>query len=440
MSGPGILLADGGALSGLAVLAVGGMFIVLGVVVLAILGGSRSFSAQRRRRAAIEPMADRLQRLDTALLHADEAVRTADQEHLFARAEFGDERASELGGAVQQARRALDLAFSRRREVEDLLEQGREVQARALADRIGAELEPVLGDLRERTGQIGALRDDARHAPERLRRATERLAQVEERLPAAREALGSVGRGTEGIDRAGALLARARQELQEAGGPADGDRSHEVALASEVGAPGREGDEELAHLAAAEHALQDADALVTASIELPERIQRARAELPGELARLDDSLARARATRDADPRLPQAIAVGEQARRAPEDQDPVARIARVRAAITELDAAIEAARTRYDRAQEAAASSRRGPGGGLSDAYDPRIGDAAAAAGRRRYGPLGVEDVLDPSVPRGIAGEADAPIRSGTEMLGLALGELTRRPPGMPGHHRRRRF
>lgn len=437
------LLADlGGALTAVGTLVVGGGFVVIGVIVLAILGGRRAGGAQRRRLGALTPLPELVTGLDGALLHADEAVRAADQERMFAEAEFGTATASRLGGSVDRARAELDAAYGARRAVEGLLAAGQEVSARREVETIRTRVARAVQELQEQTVQVGSLRDDARHASDRVRRARTRLDELSARVPTAESvvqavvaengprATSSLGEGVPGARR---LLDRARQGLESTG---DGG--------------GMLSGEQLQRLAGVEHALEDAATGLSAAESLPRTVESARRELDGALGILETSLVRARATRDEDPRLPQAVAVAEQVRtragsatgNAADGGDPVSLLAAVRAADAELQEVVAASRDRYDaeRRAESEARERRTQAQAqaqpqLSDSYDPRIGDAARQAADARYGPFGAAgifgagtyDAYDASRPSGIAGPSggSSDRSSSAAMLGAVLSELT---------------
>lgn len=433
-SGTGAVLAGlGGALTGIGTLVVGGGFVVVGIIVLLVLGNRRSGGAQKRRLASLTPVPELVTGIDAVLLHADEAVRAADQERMFADAEFGSATAEAFGGAVTRARTELDAAYGARRHIDELLAAGQEVTARREVETIRTRVGRAVEELHRETARVGALRDDSRHAAERLRRADARQQELLARLEAARAverevvathgagATRSLGEGTEGAAR---LLAGARTDLDALGA-----------------STGMLSGEQLERLSAAEHALEDSAVVLDAAQALPRALETSRRELDDALGELETALARARATTDEDPRLPQAIAVAEQVRSraaaaSTQGADPVSLLAAVRAADAELDAVVAASRDRYDADREARRTAQL-RGSAPSDSYDPRVGDRARQAADDRYGPLdalgmlgglgglgGYGDDREASRPRGIAGISSSSRGSGSGMLKAVISEI----------------
>ncbi|GEM_PF-6119606 len=432
-----VLLADpAGALAAVGALGVGGVFLVGGVIVLALTGERRARGAQRRRIGSLTPLPDLLTDLDAVLLRADEAVRAAADEQLYADAEFGASTASTIGAAVEAARTALDDAFSRRQEIDGLLGRGEEIAARSLADEVRTSVTRALTSLRDATTELTGLRREAVLAPERVERARRRCAELTGSIAGAREELDRVA-AREG-EAATAGLRPALAEVDLAAASADLDR---IAAATAPSSPGavRVDGTEVERLAAVEASLETSAAVITRAAELSEEVASARAALPGAVDALRTSLVRAEATDDPDPRLPQAVAVARAAvasASAGAVPDPVTTLARVQAARTEVDAAVEAARTRYD-ADRRAREEERERTRLLSDAYDPRAGQAAEEAARGRYG------VLDPAMPRGIAGDARSagrPAGQGFDLVAEVLDEITRPASRRPRVRGRRRW
>jgi hypothetical protein len=114
---------------------------VLGVV------GFRRLGARREARDVVAVRA-----LETSakarLVHADEAVRDAEQEVRFAEAQFGAETARELAATVEQARGWLREAFLLQQRLDDA-EPGTAAQRRTWSARIASLCDSVDGALAE---------------------------------------------------------------------------------------------------------------------------------------------------------------------------------------------------------------------------------------------------------------------------------------------------
>ncbi len=432
------LLADpASALAAVGALGVGGVFLVGGVIVLALTGERRARGAQRRRIGSLTALPDLLSDLDAVLLRADEAVRAAADEQGYAEAEFGASTAATIGAAVGAARTRLDDAFARRREIDNLQARGEEMAVRRLADEVRTSVTETLTSLRDATAELTGLRREAVLAPERVERARRRRTELIGSIAGARGELDRVAARDGEAATAGLRPALAEAETDLASASTGLDR---IAAATAPSSPGavRVDGTEVEHLAAVEASLETSAAVIARAAELSEEVASARAALPGAVDALRTSLVRAEATDDADPRLPQAVAVARAAvatASASAVPDPVTTLARVQEARAEVDAAVEAARTRYD-ADRTARAAERERARLLSDAYDPRAGQAAEEAARERYG------ALDPAVPRGIAGDVRSqgrPTGQGFDLVAHVLDEISRpasRRPRVRGRQR----
>lgn len=429
-------------------LIIAGGFIIVSVMVLAVMGGVRSAGARRRRLAALTPMPRVLDSLDTMLLHADEAVRTADQERLFAEAEFGSDTGTRLQRAVTDAQAVVAEAFARREQLRALLDEGQEVQVRQAAQALTDRVQGAVQDLHSAVSEVGSIRDDARHAPVRLERARALHADCEQMLTAARAAVAQAiaEHGPRAADSAPLpedLLAQASARLQALDAEAGSDASMLTGAQLET-------------LARCEHDLAAVHEALNRAVSLPRMIPEARAALPQACEELDEAIAAAGATPEADPRQRQALAVARQVRGrvgSPNDavgaRDVVDDLADARRVTAELRACLHRAQERFEAQQSSrqqADQRRLGSGdGSLSDSYDPRAGQEAARAGELRWGVLGMSDLggpggYDPARPAGIAGPAAPSGGSGAHLLLGVLDEIASGPLGGPGQGRRRRF
>lgn len=354
--------------------------VVFGTTALLLAGAVVGLRRAGARRAAVERSAAR--ELETQaksqLVHADEAVRDAEQEVRFAEAEFGAETARELADTVVRARGWLREAFLLQQRLDDADGQAA-AQRRSWSTRIASlcdSIERALADARaglagRRAAERGAV-DDLPALRERLRRLRVRRDDAEDALerlgtrfdPAALAgAHGAVSRADRGFAAADSALADVDAHLSEPGRPV---------------APSLE---------RAAHALALAEAEL-ASVERVELDLADAAQQAGsEASSLDAELIAARGERDAatDPDAAAALAaaigdlspllVGREAR----SGDPFAERDRLRSARDRLEVARSTVRRAEDRLNGA-----RGALPGAIAIAESQIAVAAAAMERAR--------------------------------------------------------
>ncbi|WP_432488428.1 TPM domain-containing protein [Kineococcus sp. SYSU DK018] len=260
----------------------------VGGVVVAGAAGALLLARSRRRggpagREAAEfagtSTADLTRVADALLVRADDAVRASGEELAFAAAEFGDRRTAGPREVLERARSALTAAFAARQSLEDA-EPETEARRREVLTGIVADCRRVDETLEAASGEVDALRDLVRRAPEVL-------AGVEGRLPALEA----------GVGPARERLERLRGEFGEtavatvADAPAQAVERLELARGSAAAAragladPTRSG-EVVDGVRAAEGALAQAEQLLTSVERTGTDLRRAVQELPVALARL----------------------------------------------------------------------------------------------------------------------------------------------------------
>lgn len=162
--------SDGSGVSGLTIvlgiLAVGAVIAVIVVFVRRRRGGARPASV---RGAAAEPIEQLARRSASALVAADDATRTSEQELGFATAQFGDDAAAAFAETLAQARRDLDEAFSLQQRLDDD-QPDTEADVRAIHTRILELCAHADSELDARADEFDRLRDLEQNAPEALAR------------------------------------------------------------------------------------------------------------------------------------------------------------------------------------------------------------------------------------------------------------------------------
>ncbi len=148
----------------LGILAVGAVITVIVVLVRRRRAGAGTGSA---RGAAAEPIEELARRSASALVAADDAIRTSEQELGFATAQFGDEAAAAFAETLAQARRDLDEAFTLQQRLDDD-QPDTEADVRAVHTRILKLCAHADSELDARAEEFDRLRDLEQNAPEAL--------------------------------------------------------------------------------------------------------------------------------------------------------------------------------------------------------------------------------------------------------------------------------
>ncbi|MBK0418946.1 TPM domain-containing protein [Leucobacter sp. CSA1] len=281
----------------------------------AAFGISRAVRGRRASRERREELEELEQRSGSALVAADDAVTTSEQELQFAGAQFGEAAVAEFAEALEAARTQLIEAFGLRQQLDDAVPDTEE-QRRQWLTRILELCAAVDATLDAQSEPFERLRDIERNAPAALEALEQRRAAAAggaetalaelSRLSAdyAAEELSSVSANPGQAD---GLLSFAQVRAAAARTSLEGGRTGEAAVAireaeAAVGqaeglgrAIGKHG-EQLARVeercteliseiqgdVAAASAVPDPDGRIAAAVrETEERIERARADLSG---------------------------------------------------------------------------------------------------------------------------------------------------------------
>ncbi|WP_368497877.1 hypothetical protein [Herbiconiux sp. A18JL235] len=334
---------------------------VVSAVVLLRRRARRSPAPAISRAPARESVADLSRRAGIALVRMDDAVRSAEQELEFARAEFGDAATTAFADAVATAKRRASEAFALKQRLDDSVPDTEQEQ-RDWNKRILALGDTAVALVDEQTRGFDDRRRAESSAAESLRLVRARLAEARADVPEARrtlervsasfdpEALGSL---TSAPDRAERLFASASSRLDEAAALLESDP-----LAAVAGLVRTAGEE-----------LADARDILSDVRELPAALDRATAAREAALAAARDLLVEAARLRDevddqsAATEIAVALtgltdAVGTASRRRP--PHPSADLDLLAAASAPLETAVATARSaqrRLDAAREALAGA-----------------------------------------------------------------------------------
>jgi len=215
----------GGAGAGL----LGGVGVSLLLILLAIIaavGGFwlwRTLAARRQQRQAAEAEAQKTEALaneaNSLLIKADDALGNADEEIVFAEAQFDEAEVGPLREAIARASDDLHAAFALRQQLDDEIPETPPERRRIVEQMIEITTR-VLATLDEQQQRMAHLRDLEQRAPEILAALPARLDALEERIPDAEGTLDGLRRYAsavwspvaENVAQARARLVTARDE------------------------------------------------------------------------------------------------------------------------------------------------------------------------------------------------------------------------------------
>lgn len=355
-------------------------FVVFGTAGLALVGAVVGLRRAGVRRESRDLSAARAieTRAKAQLVHADEAVRDAEQEVRFAEAQFGPETAREVAEKVARARGWLREAFLLQQRLDDA-EENTAAERRSWSTRIGSLCTSIERALADVEAGLAGRRAAERGAADDLPALRERLRRLEVRRTDAAALLERLGTRYDAAALAGAYGAadRSGRDLGLAAGALD-DAVADAADAGRAVVP--------AHDRAAD-ALDRAESELEAVERIEIDLATAAREAASEAAALDAELIAARRERDAatDPDAASALAatigelspllVGREARAV----DPFAERDRLRASRDRL----EVARATVRRAEGRLDGARGALPGAIAIA-ESQIAVAEAAMERAR--------------------------------------------------------
>ncbi|NQX04535.1 TPM domain-containing protein [Rathayibacter sp. VKM Ac-2856] len=320
--------------------------VVVGVIVWLLVRRARRRRAAAAEEASIDELATRA---GSALVHADDAVRTSEQEVGFAEAQFGSDATGPFREALVTAKRLLGEAFALQQRLDDAQpetdQERRDGYGRIL--QLCADAEQVLD---EKAAAFEELRALEKNAPEVAATLTARTAEVSGRLSATRALLADLASryAPTAVDDVDDDADQAEDRLRFAG-----DQVTEARTAITGGDSGRAAVLLRAGQQAAEQASGLLDAVATRSADL----QEAERTLAGRVAEIRADVAQGRAIVAAgdagDPtsaplvaNVRSAVATTEEALDAVErdaaasPRDPLALLERLTAADATIDAAV----------------------------------------------------------------------------------------------------
>ncbi|WP_460776275.1 TPM domain-containing protein [Microbacterium sp. GXF7504] len=330
----------------------GTVIAVIAVVAIIVVVVFFVVRARRKRGAVVgDPASEPLESLATraaqALVQADDAVRTGQEELGFASAQFGDAATAQLQAALTEAQQDLDQAFRIRQQLDDGTPDTPE-QQRAWHRQTLELAEGAQARLQEQVGAFAELRKLEQDAPAALERLTAQRASTAAGTDAAEGALARLS----GSYTAAAVapvadnVAQARERLALA--------DAQIAAAGQALAAGDSGAAAVA-IHTGEQAVSQAGQLLTAVESHGTRLAEAATQLPALRAEVERDIAAAAALPDADGRIHQAVAAAQQALTAAPGGDPLQALQQLQDADSHLDTLIGQARDAAERAARARA-------------------------------------------------------------------------------------
>ncbi|QHC71214.1 TPM domain-containing protein [Rathayibacter sp. VKM Ac-2801] len=291
--------------------------VVIGLVVLLLVRRARRRRAQEAVEASIDELATRA---GSALVHADDAVRTSEQEVGFAEAQFGADATGAFREALVTAKRLLGEAFSLQQRLDDA-EPETDQERRDGYQRILQLCADAEKTLDERASAFEELRDLEKNAPQVAAALTARAAEVGDRLPSARARLAELAAryAPTAIDDVADDADQAEDRLR-----FTRDQLAGAQQALQAGDSGRAA----VLLRAGQQAAEQASGLVDAVATRGDELQKAEASLAGRIAEIRADVAQGRA-----------LAASRDAESAAQAQNVAAAVASTEAALDDVERA-----------------------------------------------------------------------------------------------------
>jgi len=348
----------------------GGMggFLTIALVGLVVIGGIGLIAAFRRRKGGdAQPRQARQQlppnhplnlptpelakRAGSALLGADDAIRSSEEELGFAKAQFGLQATDQFTAALEEAKRKAQRAFTVRQQLDDDISETEPQQRQMYAEilQLTSEVDETLSSQAQ---HFAKLRDMQARAPQVLSELDQRATEVERQIEGARAQLArlatqypptALASVLKNPDHAKALLVSAHESV--------------ATGRAKVGAGDRQ--TAVTHARVAEEAIAQANTLLNAVNGAGDALADAGTRLDTALASITRDVQDANRLAPNDPAViarrkeaEAAIAQGHQARTG---GDPLAALQRLQSAETAIDAVLAPARDADENRRRAAA-------------------------------------------------------------------------------------
>ncbi len=326
---------------------------VVGVVVFIVVRSRRRGASGGPQAAPVEQISteELARRASSALVAADDAVRTSEQELGFARAQFGDAATVEFAQALTAAKENLNKAFTLKQQLDDA-EPDTEQQTRQWNAEILRLCEEADADLDEKAADFDELRKLEQNAPEALARVQEQRTAVAGALDAAAVTLQTM-RGTYAPE-ALATIADNPEQARERLAFADEQLAH----AAESVASG-DGGAAAVSIRAAEEAVGQAQLLEDAIGRLAADLSQGEKDAAALIADLEQDIAAAGALPDPDGQIAAAVAATRQqvdtarTNLASTAKRPLVTLQALEAANSRIDGVVASVRDSQARAQRA---------------------------------------------------------------------------------------
>ncbi|MBB5633615.1 DNA repair exonuclease SbcCD ATPase subunit [Cryobacterium mesophilum] len=325
------------------------------VIFVAIVGVGFWMLARRRGNGRVgDPLDSLQQRANILLVRVDDAVKNAEDELGFAIAQFGDVKSQEFDRVLSTAKKQLREAFELQQKLDDAYADS-DTQRRDWSGRIIHLCETAAASLEQQEKSFAELRELEKNAPQNLAAVRSALSTVDSRLKDSAKTLAALSSGysADAVSTVADSVERAQAERAESETAAAKADAILTAAPGDRGTPDTGASDLIRR--ASEHAYR-AQKLLEGIEALRTELAKARDAVVALRNSTRESLAPARAARDAPPDADTGAAVGRaiatvEAALAvdPDLKDPLATLETLRAANAELDTSMAGARNQQQR-------------------------------------------------------------------------------------------
>ncbi|GAB5079246.1 TPM domain-containing protein [Arthrobacter sp. AD-310] len=311
--------------------------------------------------AGVDPLAslsiEELRRKSGSLLiEADDAIKSSEQELMFAQAQYGDSAVGNFTRALDEAKAHMTESFKLQQQLDDHIPDTEEQQRTWLGEIIRRS-EAALASLQEQKADFDSLRELEKNAPQALATVNEGARKADAKIASAEESLETLR-----SKYAESALAQVSDNILQA--------KERLAFVQNATATARqklgEGEGSLAAVAvrAAEESLHQTNVLLDAIAKVSSNLDEARNNLEAAVVDTSQDLAQARAMiqSGAHPELAGPVAGVESALAQVKSEiqagkiDPIATLQRVETAHQSLDQALTGIRDQQEQSRRAQAS------------------------------------------------------------------------------------
>jgi hypothetical protein len=290
------------------------------------------------------------------LIEADDAIKSSEQELMFAQAQYGDSAVGNFTKALEEAKGHMTESFKLQQQLDDHIPDTEE-QQRSWLGEIIRRSEAALASLQEQKADFDSLRELEKNAPQALARVNAGAREADAKIASAEQSLTALR-----VKYAETALAQVSDNILQAKERLAFVQNATATAEQKLG----EGEGSLAAVAvrAAEESLHQTNVLLDAISKLSSSLDEARSGLEAAVVDTSQDLAQARAIiqSGAHPELAGPVAAVEAALAQVKSEiqggkiDPIATLQRVETARQSLDQSLSGIRDQQEQARRAQAS------------------------------------------------------------------------------------